>query len=177
VHVDPGSGQESLGSPVTDPAVPPGLRAWLEAWWPLEAEPGLRAEVGTTRDAAWADVVRRIGHGLAVAVDYGHTRDTRPPFGSLRSYRDGAEVELLPDGSRDVTAHVAVDSVAAAVGGEVHRQRDMLRRLGVTGERPDLELARSAPASYVEALATASEAAELTDPSGLGGFFWVVTEV
>ena len=39
--------------------------------------------------------------------------DDRPPFGSLRSYRDGHEVDVLPDGSRDVTAHVAVDAVAA----------------------------------------------------------------
>ena len=31
--------------------------------------------------------VRRVGRGLAIAVDYGHTRDDRPPFGSLRSYR------------------------------------------------------------------------------------------
>jgi len=178
LHVDPATGAESLGSPVTDPAVPAGLGAWLEAWWPLHgAEPGVRAEVGTTRDAVWADVVRRVTRGLAVAVDYGHTRDGRPPFGSLRSYRDGVEVGVLPDGSRDVTAHVAVDAVAAAAGGTLHRQHDMLHRLGVRGQRPSLELASSSPASYVEALSVASASAELTDPEGLGGFFWVVTEV
>ena len=172
VHVDPATGAESLGS------APPGpeVEDWLEKWWPV-SEPGTRAEVGSSRDAAWAGVVRRLGRGVAVAVDYGHTRDTRPPFGSLRSYRDGVEIEVVPDGSRDVTAHVAVDSLAAAVGGRLVRQREALRQLGVRGDRPDLALARSAPASYLSALGRASEAAELTDPAGLGGFFWLITEV
>ncbi len=178
VHVDPASGEESLGSPVTDPGVPPGLAGWLAQWWPLDgAAPGTRAEVGTTRDAAWADVVRRVQRGLAVAVDYGHLREARPPLGSLRSYHGGVQVDVLPDGSRDVTGHVAVDAVAAAAGGTLHRQRDMLHRLGVRGDRPDLSLARSDPAGYVAGLSAASEAAELTDPEGLGGFFWVVSEV
>ena len=138
---------------------------------------GLRAELGSTRDAAWADVVGRVRRGVAVAVDYGHTRDARPPFGSLRSYRHGVEVDVVPDGARDVTAHVAVDAVAAAVGGRLLRQREALHRLGVHAERPALDLARSAPASYLSALARASETAELTDPAGLGGFFWVITEI
>jgi SAM-dependent MidA family methyltransferase len=113
--------------------------------------------------------------GIAVAVDYGHTLAGRPPFGSLRSYRDGHEVDVLPDGSRDVTAHVAVDAVADRTGGSVRRQRDVLRDLGVTGGRPDLALATSDPASYVRALAQATEAAELTAEGGLGDFWWVQT--
>jgi len=84
VHVDPATGHETLGAAVTSPSVPPSLSAWCSTWWPLESgEERLRAEVGTTRDAAWADVVRRVRHGLTIAVDYGHTRDDRPPFGSL----------------------------------------------------------------------------------------------
>jgi SAM-dependent MidA family methyltransferase len=131
--------------------------------------------VGTTRDEAWADVVRRLVRGVAVAIDYGHTRDSRPALGSLRSYRDGHEVDVLPDGSRDVTAHLAVDAVAARVGGVVRRQRDVLRELGVTGTRPPLGLATSEPAAYVAALSQASEAAELTAVGGLGDFWWVQT--
>ena len=131
VHVDAG-GTESLGARIDDSSVPPSLRAWLEQWWPL-TEPGTRAEIGTTRDRAWADVVERLTSGIAIAVDYGHTRDDRPPFGSLRSYLSGQEVDVLPDGSRDVTAHVAVDAVAAASGGSVHTQREMLSGLGVDG--------------------------------------------
>jgi SAM-dependent MidA family methyltransferase len=175
VHVDPVSGEESLGRPLTHPSVPSSLGAWLEQWWSLEGrEPGARAEVGTTRDAAWADVVRRVRRGVAVAVDFGHTRDDRPPFGSLASYRDGRHLDVLPDGSRDVTAHVAVDSVAAGVGAAVRRQRDALRELGVDGTRPHLELATDDAGAYVRGLASASEAAELT-ATGLGDFSWIVT--
>ncbi len=176
VHVDPASGVESLGQPLAHRSVPASLTAWLDRWWPLDAqEPGTRAEVGSTRDAAWADVVGRVGRGLAVAVDYGHRRGGRPPFGSLRSYRDGVEVDVLPDGSRDVTAHVAVDAVAARADAAVVSQREALRSLGVSGARPDLALARSDPAGYVRALARATEAAELTAAGGLGDFSWVVS--
>jgi SAM-dependent MidA family methyltransferase len=176
VHVDPATGRETLGAALTDRSVPAGLAAWCSRWWPLDgAEPGVRAEVGTTRDEAWADVVRRVTRGLAVAVDYGHTAEARPPFGTLRSYRDGQEVDVLPDGSRDVTAHVAVDAVAARVEGTVLRQREVLRALGVSGERPELSLATRDPQGYVRALSRSSEAAELTEVAGLGGFSWVVS--
>ncbi len=176
VHVDPVTGEETLGQPLTHSTVAASLPAWVERWWPLDArEPGTRAEVGSTRDAAWSDAVSRLTRGVAVAVDYGHTRDDRPAFGSLRSYRDGQEVDVLADGSRDVTAHVAVDAVADRVGADVRRQRDVLRELGVSGERPDLDLATSDPAAYVRALGTATEAAELTAAGGLGDFWWVVT--
>ena len=176
VHVDRATGAESLGQPLDHASVPASLAAWVERWWPLDSrEPGTRAEVGTTRDTAWADVVARVTRGIAVAVDYGHLREDRPAFGSLRSYRAGQEVDVLPDGSRDVTAHVAVDAVADRVGGELLRQRDVLRALGVSGERPDLARATSDPAGYVRALVTATEAAELTAPGGLGDFWWVVS--
>jgi SAM-dependent MidA family methyltransferase len=176
VHVDAASGSESLGSSLSHSAVPPSLGAWCSRWWPLDpGEPGTRAEVGSTRDAAWSDVVRRVGRGLAVAVDYGHTRSDRPPFGSVRSYLRGQEVDVLVDGSRDVTAHVAVDAVADAVGGTVLRQRQALHALGVDGSRPDLALATKDPAGYVRGLSSATEAAELTAEGGLGDFFWVVS--
>ncbi len=178
LHVDPATGEESAGQPVSHASVPASLGAWLDRWWQLAgAEPGARAEVGSTRDAAWADVVRRVSRGLAVAVDYGHLREDRPLLGSLRSYRDGREVDLLPDGSRDVTAHVAVDSVAARVSGELVRQREALRALGVSGARPPLEEATADPAGYLRALSAAGEAAELTAAGGLGDFFWVVSDV
>lgn len=176
VHVDPATGEETLGSTLGHASVPGSLLAWVERWWPVDAAlPGTRVEVGTSRDAAWADVVGRVTRGVAVAVDYGHTRADRPAFGSLRSYRDGREVEVLPDGSRDVTAHVAVDAVADRVGGRLRTQREALRELGVTGDRPDLGLATSDPSTYVRRLASATEAAELTATGGLGDLFWVVT--
>lgn len=175
VHVDPGTGHESLGLPLSHLSVPAALQAWLDRWGPLGAGPGARAEVGTTRDAAWADVVGRVTRGIAVAVDYGHTRESRPPFGSLRSYRDGREVDVLPDGSRDVTAHVALDAVAERVGAVVRRQRDVLHELGVHGTLPDLALATTDPPAYVRSLASTTGAAELTARGGLGDFCWLVT--
>jgi SAM-dependent MidA family methyltransferase len=176
VHVDPESGEETLGAPVTHSSVPSSLGDWLDLWWPLDRrDPGSRAEVGTTRDGAWSDVVRRVGHGVAVAVDYGHLRETRPPYGSLRSYRSGREVDVVPDGSRDVTAHVAVDSVAAAVGGHVRRQREVLTELGVAATVPDHARSMTDPVGYLDGLSSADEAAELLGRGGLGDFWWILT--
>jgi len=176
VHVDPATGEESLGAAVTDGSVPRSVSAWCSSWWPLDAaEPGVRAEVGTTRDGAWADVVRRVGRGVAIAVDYGHTRDNRPPFGSLRSYRGGREVDVLPDGSRDVTAQVAVDSVAAGVDGALLRQREALHHLGVAGSRPAIDMAVTDPAHYLAELSRSTEGAELTAEAGLGDLTWIVS--
>ncbi|RAO54005.1 hypothetical protein LUPAC06_04984 [Micromonospora saelicesensis] len=138
-----------------------------------------RAEIGRTRDEAWAQAVGKISQGLAVAVDYGHLRGTRPVDGTLTGYRGGRQVPPVPDGSSDVTAHVAMDSVASA-GAAVARcayslvlQREALRALGADGGRPPLSLAGTDPVGYVRALAAASAVAELTDPAGLGGHWWL----
>jgi hypothetical protein len=69
---------------------------------------------------------------------------------------------------------VAVDSVAAAVGAETARQRDMLYELGLTAMRPDVSLAASDPVGYVHALSLASEAGELVASPGLGDLVWVI---
>lgn len=166
VLVDPANGEESLGRTYVSP--------WLHEWWPL-AGPGERAEIGEARDAAWADAVSRVD-GMAIAIDYGHSRQERPPFGSLRSYLHGHEVDVIPDGRRDVTAHVAVDSVASAAGASVLRQREALARLGLDGARPPLDLARSDPPGYLRALSRAGESGELIARGGLGDFWWIVTD-
>ncbi len=164
-------GTERLGEPVG------GAEArWLERWWPLPAEAGLRAEIGLPRDEAWAAAVATVGRGLAVAVDYAHTADTRPPFGTLTGFREGRGTTPVPDGSRDITAHVALDACALP-GGRVLRQREALHAMGVTGARPPLTLASTDPAAYVRALAGAGEAAELTAAGGLGDFGWLVQPV
>jgi SAM-dependent MidA family methyltransferase len=176
VHVDPATGEESLGHPVGEPGVPPSMAEWLDQWWPLTgADPGVRAEIGTSRDRAWADVVGRIGRGLAIAVDYGHVREARPAYGSLRSYLHGRAVPVVPDGSRDVTGHVAVDAVANAVGGELTTQREALQALGIDVGRPSMALAHEDPPSYVAALAGAADAATVTARDGMGDFYWVVS--
>ncbi|MET9430535.1 SAM-dependent methyltransferase [Streptomyces sp. NPDC003036] len=183
VEVAP-DGTERLGPPVA------GADAeWLARWWPLR-EPGERAEIGRPRDEAWARAAGCLAAGLAVAVDYAHVREARPPFGTLTGFRAGREVEPVPDGSCDITSHVALDACAAAVATgpgpgsspgpgsvELVSQREALRRLGVGGERPALDLARSDPAGYVRALAAAGEAAELTARGGLGDFTWLLQRV
>jgi SAM-dependent MidA family methyltransferase len=183
VLVDP-AGNERLGPPI-DPAD----AQWLATWWPLETvprgtrPPGARAEVGAGRDAAWAAAVSTIGRGLAVTVDYGHLRGGRPAFGTLTGFQAGRQVYPVPDGSCDLTAHVAFDAVAlagASVAGlppSLLGQRAVLQSLGVTGQRPPLEGAHEDPGAYVRALAQASVAAELIDPDGLGGHYWLLQPV
>ncbi|GAA2104997.1 SAM-dependent methyltransferase [Streptomyces albiaxialis] len=171
-------GNERLGGPPG-----PEDAAWLDRWWPLAgAGPGARAEVGRPRDAAWNTAVRTLRRGVAVAVDYGHTRETRPPFGTLTGFRAGREIAPVADGTGDLTAHVALDAVAEACAGPCTEgalltQREALRALGIDGSRPPLAQASHDPTAYVRALASAGEAAELTDPRGLGGFGWLVCGV
>ncbi|WP_189773352.1 SAM-dependent methyltransferase [Streptomyces tauricus] len=177
-------GTEALGEPVG------GADArWLEKWWPLphpadgsssadssSSAEGLRAEIGRPRDTAWASAVAALGRGLAVAVDYGHDAGARPPFGTLTGFREGRETAPVPDGSCDITAHVALDACALP-GGRLLSQREALRTLGVSGDRPPLTLAATDPAAYVRALAGAGEAAELTARGGLGDFGWLTQPV
>ncbi|WP_327190184.1 SAM-dependent methyltransferase [Streptomyces xinghaiensis] len=232
-------GRETPGGPVTGPDA-----EWLRRWWPADCGPGTRAEIGRPRDDAWARAVRALESGLAVAADYAHTRASRPPQGTLTGFRAGREVPPVPDGSCDITAHVALDACAEAgrrtvaerdaregaqggarpaaadggreaepgarhegggeaghdsrrKGGHQDRretargsgpppssgapvlltQREALRALGVSGGRPSLALASRDPAAYVRALSRAGEAAELTDPAGLGAFGWLLQPV
>jgi SAM-dependent MidA family methyltransferase len=184
--------------------VAPADADWLNHWWPTQASltkefasaaglgsdanllingAGGRAEVGRTRDEAWAGAIAKLDRGLALAVDYGHLREGRPVDGTLTGFRGGRQVPPVPDGSCDVTAHVAMDSVASA-GERVARcaytlvsQREGLRALGADGGRPLLSLASRDPAGYVRALAAASAVAELTDSAGLGGHWWLLQPV
>jgi hypothetical protein len=68
---------------------------------------------------------------------------------------------------------VAWDSLLAP-GDLLVRQREALRALGVTGARPPLADATTDPAGYLRALAAATHAAEITDPTGLGGHHWLL---
>jgi SAM-dependent MidA family methyltransferase len=176
VEVEPTSGAERLGPP---PAA--AELAWLERWWPADRpEPGERAEVGTTRDAAWGALVAAAPDCLLLAVDYAHQRRDRPPYGTLIGYRDGSTCPPVPDGSCDVTAHVALDAVAAAgeragaSGTRLVDQRTALHALGVHGRLPDRTLAGVDPLRYLRSVSLASQAAQLLDPTGLGRFGWLL---
>jgi len=177
VLVDTDTGEERPGPPPR-----PADLAWSRAWWPLHT-PGDRAELGRARCQAWAGVVRRITRGLAVAADYGHLRAARPRHGTLTGYRDGRVVCAIPDGSRDITAHVALDACAAAgqavcaTATMLTTQRQALRALGVTGRRPSVAQAGGDPLGYARALGQASDEAELIDAHGLGAFGWLIQPV
>ena len=176
VEVDQATGEERLGGPPSAQDV-----AWLDRWWPLtDAEPGDRAEVGRLREEAWVSAIGSLRRGVAVAADYAHERNARPPFGTLSAYHEGRQVPVVPDGGCDISAHVALDACAAA--GEqagatatlLTTQREALRALGLRGTRPPIELAQTAPQEYLRRLKAAGEQAELLDPGGLGGFGWLV---
>jgi SAM-dependent MidA family methyltransferase len=159
-------GSERLGSSAPAPA-----REWAARWWPDRR----RVEVGLTRDRAWADAVSVVRRGLAVAIDYGHTTADRRT--TLTGYRAGHVVAPVPDGSCDLTAHVALDSCAAATGARVMTQREALSLLGIRSERPPRSLAEHDPRGYLAQLQEAGAAAELLDPRGLGAFGWLVQPV
>lgn len=170
VLVDPTSGEELPGPDLTADEL-----AWCARWWPVDDLPaGSRVEVGLSRDLAWHDLLARVRQGTVLAVDYGHTRGNRPRGGTLTAYRSGAVVLPVPDGSCDLTAHVAVDSLEHD---EVATQREALHALGLADDRPPHDLGHRDPAAYLAALATASTVTALTAPDGLGGFRWVLRRV
>ncbi|GAB3677721.1 SAM-dependent methyltransferase [Angustibacter aerolatus] len=163
-------GTEHLGRPADAEDV-----AWCDRWWP-----GARVEVGRSRDAAWAALVDASPGCVLLAVDYAHDAADRPPHGTLAAYRDGRLTDPVPDGGCDLTAHVALDAVAAA--GEAAgatttvrtTQRSALRTLGVDVRLPDPASASRDPSGYLAALQAASLAGELLHPAGLGGFGWLL---
>ncbi len=190
VEVAP-DGAEQLG-----PGPSLDQQEWLSTWWPLPetaaaqseeashedvvAGAPFRAEIGLRRDAAWRQAVAALSRGVAIAIDYAHERVSRPPFGTLTGYAHGRQVSPIPDGSCDITAHVALDSCAAAATADwsvLSTQRAVFHSLGITGGRPDLTLASTDPRGYLRALSQASAATELTDPHGLGGFGWLAQGV
>jgi SAM-dependent MidA family methyltransferase len=170
VLVNDSTGAERLGETVTGTD-----HQWCQRFWPVDAlVPGDRVEIGEMRDTAWDTLVSRLRSGLAVAVDYGHTIDSRPTPGTLTGFRQGRQVMPVPDGSCDLTAHVAMDSLTHD---ELTDQRTALRQLGVSGQIPPHDLARSHPAAYLHGLSTASAATALTARGGLGDFLWAFTKV
>lgn len=120
--------------------------AWLDRWG--------GEEDGSARDEAWQAATDRLSGGVALAVDYGHTRATRRK--TLTGWRAGHAVPPVFDGSCDITAHVALDSLTAAVPGQtLATQRDVLASVDARG------------------LAAASALRALRDPDGYGDYGWV----
>lgn len=164
VLVDPGTGAERFGEPL----VAADAR-WCERWWP-GAESGGRLEIGRRRDLAWDDLLGRVRHGAVVAVDYGHDRSARPAGGTLTAYRDGARVMPVPDGTCDLTAHVAVDSLRHD---RLLTQAEAFAEVGMTAERHASPTEVGAQ-GYLAHLERAAALVELTNPAGYGGFRWIL---
>jgi hypothetical protein len=78
----------------------------------------------------------------------------------------------VPDGSCDLTAHVAVDTLGADL---LRRQREVLRDLLGPATPPPHRLASSDPAAYLEGLSRSSALSVLTTPGGLGDFWWAMS--
>jgi hypothetical protein len=144
---------------------------WLRDWWPK----GPRAEVGMTRDAAWASIVGSLQPygGLALMIDYGHLRADRPAAGSLAGYRHGRVVPARPGRDLNLTAAVAVDAVetaGVAAGARTvlcARQADLVpqSRVGTGSEDPVADLVER------------SALAALRAPRIWGRQWWLLQEV
>ncbi|MGA0208312.1 MAG: SAM-dependent methyltransferase [Candidatus Nanopelagicales bacterium] len=136
VLVDTATGAEELGPALDDPAAaalldrypPAESMEWLRHWWPI-TRPAARREIGIARDRTWSRLRRILRAGTAVAVDYAHTRPERTAglwdAGTLKGFRDGRPRRPVPDGSVNITAHVALDSCAHA-GSPLRSQTQMV---------------------------------------------------
>ena len=127
VLVEPATGHQSLGPPLDDRRSCAALGidaaaigAWCARWW-TRREPAARVECGLRRDLAWRRIVDLVPYGVAVAMDYGHLQAERErgvwDGGTVTGYRHGRVVTPVPDGSGNITAHVAIDSCAAGSPG------------------------------------------------------------
>lgn len=163
-------GRERPGGPVDA-----DFRAWAERWWPE----GDRVEVGLTRDRAWAAVLAGLGDrgGLALAVDYGHLRDRRPPAGTLAGYRHGRRYAPRPASGLNLTAAVAVDSLADAGVRAGARTLLRARQHEVLAALPPQPPAASAAVDPLADLVRRSEHAALTSPAVWGDQFWLLQEL
>ncbi|HEY9294023.1 MAG TPA: SAM-dependent methyltransferase [Microlunatus sp.] len=163
------------GSEVVGGALRAAEDAWLRRWWPAP-EAGARAESGLSRDLAWTAMLeglRRAG-GLALMIDYGHTRGDRPFAGSLTGFVDGRQVAARPDPMINLTAHVAVDAVAAA-GEAVGAATDFMidQRTAINRLLPRVGPKRSA--DVLDRLQLDSERRMLTET--LGDHHWLLQRV
>jgi SAM-dependent MidA family methyltransferase len=158
---------------------------WVDRWWPLAGEPGQRIEVGLTRDDTMRTLTKAMMSGTILAIDYGHDVNSRRS--TLAGYRNGRLVSVIPDGSCDITAHVAFDSCAQAakdiaettgrsIATSTRLQREVLGPLVALVRWPDPASANSNPEHYATELESMSNVIELTGPD-LGDFTWLRVDI
>jgi SAM-dependent MidA family methyltransferase len=170
VLVDTHSGLESIGDAVAGEDAE-WLRRW---WWPVID----RAEIGLNRDRAWRAICGLIHRGRAVAIDYGHTLLQRErgefPQGTVRAFRRGNVVRPIPDGSCNITAHVALDACAHAGGGtwRMSDQREALSGLSIP--LPNPQVAGTDPTTYIQQFESHLRVQALRRIPGPGSLGWLV---
>ncbi|WP_432558663.1 hypothetical protein [Granulicoccus sp. GXG6511] len=161
----------ALGPSGRTAALTPADARWLERWWP-RLEPGGRAVVGHTRDRAWRWLAERLAPGSVLAtIDYGHMVDGRPADGGLAAHLRGRPVP--PGPGANVTASVAVDSLAAAVE-ELGAERLWCTRLA---DLPADFWPVGEARTPLDGLALRSQQALLRDPDRFGAFWLVAHRV
>lgn len=127
VLVDSSTGTEELGARLTDPSSEE-IQVWLQTWWPA-TRPGARREVGLLRDRLWSKARKIVRSGCAIAIDYAHDRADRAAgvwdAGTVKGFAAGRPVRPIPDGSVNITAHVALDALSGPAG-RVSAQSEIL---------------------------------------------------
>ncbi|QGF23935.1 SAM-dependent methyltransferase [Raineyella fluvialis] len=139
----------------------PAEADWLDRW----AGDARVAEVGLTREDAWAAVAAGLtSGGVLVAVDYGHLRDDRPLDGGLLGYREGHRVPPAADGRTNLSAPLAIDALAAALESRPGVRRLVLdRQAAVLARRPT-----EADGNGLAGLVAANRRRLLADPDRWG---------
>jgi hypothetical protein len=154
------------------PALPDNEEQWARRW----SDPERASIVGWTRDQAWSWAIGAVPAGsLVVAVDYGH-RDGEDD-GGLRGYVGGREVSPDPIRTMNITAGVALDSVAAAGEAAGARTVALARQSAMfagLAPGPGPLLGSEDPLAR---LVRRGEHARLVDPQGWGGHWWLVQVV
>ena len=86
----------------------------------------MQIEVGLNRDRIWHALMRQYPRAIGIVIDYGHTRRERSigtwDAGTLVGYRNHRVTAPRLDGRTNVTAHVAIDALAAQAD-EAHIMR------------------------------------------------------
>ena len=108
---------------------------WIHRWWPPH-RPGMRIEIGLNRDRLWRALMCQHPKAIGIVIDYGHTLRERLigtwDGGTLIGYRDHRVTTPRLDGRTNVTAHVAIDALAAQTD-SAHIVR-LAEWLGSTGD-------------------------------------------
>ena len=178
VMVNAATGDEELGEPISA-----NDREWVSRWWPHQSAGG-RVEIGAARDQTWAAIASTVSTGIAIAIDYAHTQEQRSlgslALGTLTGFRDGYACQPVPDGSMNITAHVALDACAVAaeqacaplpVTTVLVSQRDALGVLDRSAAPPQ------SPHEALVAIAQHSQRELARDSSSFGAFTWLIHHI